>query len=61
MSCCCETCKASDEERAEKLVALGTWLVNREGKDGATTSSMLVRKLIKIGIIQYEDNHITGY
>jgi hypothetical protein len=51
MSCHCKSCKACDEERAEKLVALGYWLVNREGKNGATTSSMLIRKLNKIGII----------
>ena len=51
MSCPCESCKASNEERAEKLVALGAWLINREGKNGATTASMLKRKLIKIGII----------
>ena len=54
MSCNCESCKASDKERAEKLAALGRWLVNREGKNGATTSSMLVRKLTKIGIIDIE-------
>ena len=60
MSCPCKSCKASDEERAEKLAALGAWLVNREGKNGATTSSMLVRKLIKIGII-HEPNNNEGY
>ena len=52
MSCCpCETCKACDEELAENLAMVGAWLVNREGKNGATTASMLRRKLIKIGII----------
>jgi len=40
--------------RAKQLADLGTWLVNREGKNGATTSSMLVRKLTKIGIIDIE-------
>lgn len=54
MSCPCESCKACDEERAKKLVALGKWLVNREGKNGETTSSMLVRKLTKIGVIDHE-------
>ena len=48
MSCPCESCKASDEELAAKLVALGKWLVNREGKNGETTASMLKRKLNKI-------------
>jgi len=61
MSCCpCETCKACDKELATKLAALGAWLVNREGKNGATTASMLRRKLIKIGII-HEPNNNEGY
>lgn len=54
MSCSCTSCKACDEELAEKLAALGAWLVNREGKNGATTATMLKRKLIKIGIIQID-------
>jgi hypothetical protein len=54
MSCNCTSCKAADEELAEKLAALGAWLVNREGKNGATTATMLRSKLIKLGII---DNH----
>jgi hypothetical protein len=56
MSCSCTSCKASDEELSRKLVALGYWLVNREGKNGATTASMLRRKLIKIGIIDEDNN-----
>jgi hypothetical protein len=54
MSCPCKACKDANKERAEKLAALGAWLVNREGKNGATTSSILVRKLNKIGIIDTE-------
>ena len=51
MSCNCESCKAYDDERAKSLEALGAWLVGRKGKNGATTSSILRRKLIKIGVI----------
>jgi len=54
MSCPCESCKAHDEERARKLVALGAWLVGREGKNGATTTSILLRKLRKIGVLDTE-------
>lgn len=54
MSCNCTSCKACDIELANKLATLGDWLVNREGKNGATTASMLMRKLIKIGIIQID-------
>lgn len=57
MSCNCDTCREADEERAEKLVKLGHWLVNREGKNGATTTSMLIRKLRKIGVLDGELNH----
>ena len=56
MSCPCKSCKACDVERAEKLAALGDWLVARSmlGKNANTTSSMLIRKLNKIGIIDTE-------
>ena len=52
MSCQCESCKAHDTEKLEKLYSLGKWLQRRleEGKNVNTTTSMLIRKLKKIGI-----------